>query len=163
MLMCASALAEVRKPGEEIRLSVADIEQILQSYWRASRVEAELERYRTSEEFREKREELTRLEREFASRRFALFRDRQKSREIQEKRNELRAMAGKEAGRAREREKEAIEELLTDIRRSAESIGREKQHTLIFDSNAPHILFLNPRFTEINDVTDEVIENLNLR
>ncbi len=81
--MCASALAEVRKPGEEIRLSVADIEQILQSYWRASRVEAELERYRTSEEFREKREELTRLEREFASRRFALFRDKQKSREIQ--------------------------------------------------------------------------------
>lgn len=161
--MCPAALAEARKPGEEIRLGVADIERILESYWRTSRVEAELERYRTSEEFRKKQEEVARLERELSGRRFALFRDRQKSREIQEKRDELRAMAEKEARRTREREKEAIEELLTDIRRSAESIGREKQHTIIFDSNTPHILFLDTRFTEVNDVTDEVIENLNLR
>ena len=163
LLMCSGALAETRKPSEKIRLGVADIERILQDYWRTSRVKTELERYKTSEEFRQKQKEMARLERELPNRRFAFFRDKQTSQEIQEKRAELRDMAKKEAKRTREREKEAIEELLTDIRRDAESIGREKQHTIIFDSNTPYILFLNTRSKEVDDVTNEVIESLNSR
>ncbi len=157
------AVAEARKPREEIKIGVADIEQILQNYWRTPRVKAELERYRTSEEFRKKQEEVAGLERELASRRFALLLDRRAGTEIRQKRDELRAMAEKEAARAREREQEAIEELLTDIRRSAESIGREKDHAAIFDSNTPHILFLNAHVNDIDDVTGEMIENLNSR
>jgi Skp family chaperone for outer membrane proteins len=161
--MCASAAAEVKRPGEEVRLGVADVEHILHSYWRTPRVRSDLERYKTSEEFRQKQMDLAKMERELARRRFAFFQDRQANSAIQEKRKEIREMAGKEAERAREREKEAIEDLLTDIRKSAESIGREKQHTVIFDSNTPHILFLNTYSTEIDDVTNEVIEELNSR
>ncbi|UCD56681.1 MAG: OmpH family outer membrane protein [Candidatus Hydrogenedentota bacterium] len=161
--ICASVVAEGKKPTIETRLGVADMEQVLHSYWRTPRVRAELERYKTSEEFRKKQMEVARLERELAGQRFRFFHRSRVSERIREERNELDAMAEKEAERAREREKEAIEELMTDIRRAAESIGREQQLTAIFDSNAPHILYLNPYASAVNDVTDEVIESLNSR
>ena len=103
------------------------------------------------------------LEREFANRRFTFFQRNRLRREIQDKREELKAMAEEETRRARGREREAVEELMTDIRRSAESVGRQKQLTVIFDSNTPHILFSNSYATEITDVTGAVIENLNFR
>lgn len=163
LCMSAEASAEVKRPAEEIRLGVADVERILQGYWRTPRVRADLEQYRTSEEFRQKQNELSRLERELASRRFTFFQRNRLRREVQEKRKELQAMAEKETGRTREREREAVEELMTDIRRGAEAIGRQKQLTVIFDSNTPHILFSNTYATGIDDVTDSVIQNLNFR
>jgi Skp family chaperone for outer membrane proteins len=164
ILLCTASLAEVEEPGEEAVFGVADIERILQDYWRTPQVKAELERYKTSEEFRIKQEEVARLERELSSsRRFAFFRDRRTSAEIQEKRAELRRLAEIEAQAAREREKEAIEQLLADIRRSAESIGGRSGYTAIFDSNNPHIVFMNTNLGKIVDITDEVIADLNFR
>ena len=107
---------------------------------------------------------MARLERELSSkRRFAFFRDKRTSAEIQEKRDELRRLAEKEAQAAREREKEAIEQLLTDIRRSAESISRQSGDVVIFDSNNPHIVFMNTNLGKIEGVTDAVINDLNFR
>lgn len=154
-------MAEGRKPSEKIRLGAADVERILQSYWRTSQVKAEIERYKTSEKFKQKQEEIARLERELSTRRFAFFRGRRADQDIREKRDELRKLSEKEAQRVREREKEAIEELMTDIRRSAESIGRESAHTMIFDSNTPHIIFMTTDFDRIDDITDAVIDDLN--
>jgi len=163
LTMCAGAYAETREPSEEIRLGVADVERILQSYWRTPRIRAELERYRTSEELRQKQEELARLERTQSGGRFSFFRDRREDRALREKREEIEELAEKDAQRAREREKEAIEQLMTDIRQSAESIGRDSAHALIFDINTAEILFVGPRFMETNDVTDAVIDDLNFR
>lgn len=161
MLLCERAVAEAREPSEEIRLGIADVEQILHRYWRTSQVKAELERYKTSEEFKRKQEEVARLERELPGWRFPFFRERQTSEEVRKKRDELRQMAAKEVRRAREREKEAIEELLTDIRRSAESIGRENGHTVIFDSNMPQIVFIGTDLEKVDNVTGAVIDGLN--
>ena len=162
--MCGASFAEADKPGEEILFGVADVERILQEYWRTSEVRAELERYKTSEELGKKQEEVARLERELSSkRRFAFFRDKRTSVEIQKKRDELRRLAEKEAQAAREGEKEAIELLLTDIRRSAESIGRRSGYVGIFDSNNPHIVFMNTNLGKIKGVTDAVVDDLNFR
>jgi Skp family chaperone for outer membrane proteins len=159
----ASALAEARKPGEQMQLGAADVDLILRDYWRTSRVKAELERHRTSREFRQKQEEVERLERELSAQRFAYFRDRRVSSELRKMRGELRKMAEEEAGRAREREKEAIKELLVEVRQSAESIGRQSEHIVIFDSNTPHILFMTNDPGKVEDLTDATIENLNSR
>ena len=163
LIASASALAEARKPGEQMQLGAADVDLILRDYWRASQVKAELERHRTSQEFKQKQEEVERLERELSAQRFAYFRDRRVSSELRRMRGELRKMAEEEAGRAREREKEAIEKLLADIRQSAESIARQREHILIFDSNTPHILFVTKDPGKVEDLTDAMIENLNFR
>jgi Skp family chaperone for outer membrane proteins len=161
--MCSSVLAEAEESDKETLIGVADVERILQSYRRAARVRAELEQYQTSEEYRRKQEEVTRLEREFSNRRFSFFRDRSANKEILKKRDELSRLAEKEARRAREREKEAVEQLMIDIRRSAESMGRQNSLALIFDSNTPHILFMTTQPGKIDDITDAVIEDLNSR
>jgi Skp family chaperone for outer membrane proteins len=162
--MCGASFAEEDEPGEEILLGVADVERILQEYWRTSEVRAELERYKTSEELKKKQDELARLKRELSSkRRFAFFRDKRKGAEIQEKRDELRRLAEKEAQAAREREKEAIEQLLIDVRGKAESISHRSGYVAIFDSNNPHIVFMNTDLGKIEDVTDAVIDDLNFR
>lgn len=164
ILLCATPQAEVGEPDEETVFGVVDVEQILQEYWRTPQVKAELERYKTSEDFKKKQEELARLERELSSsRRFAFFRDRRTSAEIQEKRDELRQMADKEAQAAREREKEAVDQLLADIRRSAESVGGRDGCAAVFDSNNPHIIFMSTNHGKVADITDEVIANLNFR
>ena len=161
LLMGAGALAEAEKPGKETLLGVADVERILNEYWRTAQVRAELDRYKISEDYRQKQEEAARLERELSDRRFAFFRDRRANKEILERRDELSRLAEKEAARAREREKEAIEQLLTEIRRGAESIGRQNGHAVIFDGNTPHIVFMATQPGKVDDVTDAVIHNLN--
>ena len=157
------ALAKEKKATIETRLGVADVEQVLDGYWRTPRVRAELERYKTSEQFRKKEMEMDRLERELSGRRFGFFGRSLRNEKIRQKQSELKALAEEEARRVRGREKEAVEELLADIRRAAEAIGRERQLTAIFDCNTPHILFLNTNTETTEDVTNEVIENLNLR
>ncbi len=161
MITSTSAMAEARKPGEQLKLGAADIDLVLRDYWRASNVKAELERHRTSQDFREKQKEVEELEREHSAQRFGYFRDRRVSSELRKMRGELRKMADKEAGRVREREREAVEELLEDIRRSAESIGRKSGQIVIFDSNTPHMLFLTKDPERVQDLTDAMIENLN--
>jgi Skp family chaperone for outer membrane proteins len=163
LFFCAATSAKEEKPRVETRLGVADVEQVLRNYWRTPRVRAELERYKTSEEFRRKQAEVAELERELAGQRFWFLRRKQVTEEIQAKRNELKSMAEKEAERTRERENEAVEGLLTDIRGVAAAIGREQQLTVIFDSNTPHILFLNTRGSGTSDVTDALIEKLSWR
>lgn len=162
-LICGFAVAEEKTPAVETRIGVADIEQILDNYWRTPSVKHEVERYRTSEEFQEKQREIAKLDRELADQRFRFFKRQQTTRKIQDSREELRALAAKDAERAHEREKEAVEGLLTDVRRAAESIGRDQALTVIFDSNAPHIIFLNTDASGMNDVTDVVTEKLNSR
>jgi len=163
LLLCAGATAEEEKATVEIRIGVADVERVLQSYWRVPRVKAELDRYRISPRLRDKQTEVARLEQELAGRRFRLFQQGRLVQQLERERNELKAMGEEESGRAREREKEAVEELLTDIRKAIEPIGHERQIAVVFDSNIPQILFLNPYGGATIDVTDEVIENLNWR
>ncbi len=163
LLICSSALAEAEESDKETLFGVADVERILQGYQRAARVRAELEQYKTSEEYKRKQEEVARLEAELSNRRFSFFRDRRANKEILEKRDELSRLAEKEARRAREREKEAVEQLMTDIRRSAESIGRQNGLTVIFDSNTPHIVFMTTQSGKVDDITVTVIEDLNSR
>ena len=139
------------------------MDRVLQNYWRVPPVRAELERYRISERLQEKQTEVARLERELAGHRFRLFERGRLAQQLEEKRSELETMAEKESERTREREREAIEELLTDIRRATEPIGRERQITIVFDSNTPQMLFLNPHASATIDITDAVIENLNWR
>lgn len=159
--MCGFAAAEEKTPAVETRIGVANIEKILDDYWRAPSVKREVERYKTSEEFREKQREIEELDRELAGQRFRFFRRQQTTREIEDKREELRTLADRDAERAREREEEAIEGLLNDVREVARSVGHEQALTAIFDSNAPHIIFLNTDASGMSDVTNVVTEKLN--
>jgi Skp family chaperone for outer membrane proteins len=159
-LMYAPVFAQDEDSTDTIRLAGADVERILREYWRTPRVEAELEKYRTSEEFRAKQRELETLEREFADRRFAFFLRSRRSSEIREKREELEALAEIEAARARRREREAMGELFADIQRSAEAVGRREEIMFVFDINTPHILFIN-KDNEFDDLTGLIIEDLN--
>ena len=163
LVLCGDTPAEEEKTTGETRIGVVDVERVLQNYWRVPRVKAELERYRFSERLRETQAEVARLEQELAGRRFRMFQRGRLAQQLERKRKELEAMVDEEGGRAREREKEAIEELLTDIRKAVEPAGRERQITVVFDSNTPQILFLNPHAGATIDVTDTVIENLNWR
>ncbi len=156
-----TAYAEEKKPIEATSLGVADVDRILSEYWRTPRVKEELERYRSSREFQQRQQELAELERELGGRRFAFFQRQRATAELQQKRNELQALAEKDSQRIREREKEAIERLIADIRMSAEAIGSERQLTAIFDSNAPHILFIGRYGGQVDDITESVIEDLN--
>jgi Skp family chaperone for outer membrane proteins len=158
--MCSASFAQEEEPSEETIFGVADVERILQEYWRTPVLKAELERYKTSDELRKKQEELSRLE---GRRRFAFFRDRRTIAEIKKRRDALRRLAEKEAQASREREREAIEQLLTDIRESAESISSRSGHVATFDSNNPHIVFMNPNLGKIEGVTDAIIDDLNFR
>ena len=163
LLLCTGTAAEEEKATVEIRIGVADVEQVLQSYWRVPRVKAELDRYRISPRLREKQAEVARLEQELAGHRFRLFQRGRLAEQLEQERDELKKLADEERGRTREREKEAIEELLTDIRKAVETIGRDRQLSVVFDGNTPEILFLNPQGEATIDVTDAVIENLNWR
>lgn len=162
-LVPSGALTEVNGPSEKIRFGVADVERIIREYWRTPRMRAELDRYRTSEEYRQKQAELARLERELGDRRFSFFQRGQDRRLIQRKRDELRKIAEKETRRVREREEEAIESIMTDIRKTAEWAGRDKELTIIFDSNTPHIMYSSEQSAEVDDVTDSMITNINFR
>jgi Skp family chaperone for outer membrane proteins len=162
-LLSVDSSAEERPRTEEIKIGVADVEQALQRYWRTPRVRADAERRRTSEEYRQKQAELDRLEREITARRFAFFRANQSDPAVREKQQELQELADAEAVQARAREKQAVEELLSDIRRAAETVGRENQYTVIFDSNTPYVLFVGAGDTGIDDVTEPVIDQLNFR
>lgn len=73
----------------------------------------------------------------------------------------MQALAEKDSQRTRERERDAIERLLADIRTSAAARGRERQLTAIFDSTDPHILFIGKDSDHIDDITESVIEELN--
>jgi len=161
LFLRADASGEVKRPLEEVRLGIADVERILDEYWRTPRVKAELEQYRTSEEVRAKQRELDSLERELAGRRFAFFQRNQTSEDIKKLRTELQALTEKGAQRSREREKEALEGLLSVIQRSADTIGQRQQLTIIFDSNTPHVLYLDRGNDGIDDVTDVIIQDLN--
>ena len=163
MLICSNALAEPKESDKATLFGVADVERILQSYRRTARVRAELKQYQTSEEYRRKQEEVTGLERELSNQRFSFFRDRRANKEILKKRDELSRLAEKGARQTREREKEAVERLMTDIRRSAETMGRQNGLAVIFDSNTPQIVFMTTRFGKIDNLTDAVIEDLNSR
>jgi len=161
--LCGGALAEEERTTVETRIGVTDVQRVLQNYWRVPRVRAELEQYRISGRLREKQEEVAELERELASQRFRMFQSGRLARQLEEKREELEAIAEEEGGRIRERERETVEQLLIDVRKAVEPVGRERQITVVFDSNIPQILFLNPQAGGTIDVTDEVIENLNWR
>ena len=163
LLLCGGTAAKEERTTVKTRIGIVDVERVLQNYWRVPRVKSELERYRVSERLREKQMEVAGLEREFEGHRFRLFQSRRLADQLEQERSELAAMAEEETERAREREKEAIEELLTDIRRAIEPISREQQLSIVLDSNTPQVLFLNPHASATIDVTDAVIENLNWR
>jgi Skp family chaperone for outer membrane proteins len=161
LFLGADVSGEVKGPLEEIRLGVADVERILAEYWRTRRVKAELEQYRTSEEVRAKQRELDSLERETVGRRFTFFQRNEPSEDVLRLRAELQALMEKEAQRSREREKEALEGLLSDIQRSADAIGQRQQLSIIFDSNTPHVLYVDRGKDGIDDVTNMIIQDLN--
>ena len=161
LLMCSSAFAEPEESDQKTLFGVADVERILQSYRRTTQVRAELSQYQASEEYRRKQQEVEKLEKELSNQRFSFFRDRRANKEILQKRDALSRLAEREAQRTREREKEAIERLMTDIRRSAESMGDQSGLAVIFDSNTPHIVFMTTQTGKIDNVTDAVIEDLN--
>ncbi len=163
LLICSNALAEPKDSDKKTLFGVADVERILQSYRRTSVLRAELKQYQTSEEYRRKQEEVARLEKNLSNQRFSFFRDRRANKKILEKRDELSRLAEKGAQRTREREKEAVESLMTDIRRSAESMGRKNGLAVIFDSNTPQIVFMTTQPGKIDNITDAVIEDLNSR
>ncbi|MBI5116381.1 OmpH family outer membrane protein [Candidatus Poribacteria bacterium] len=159
--MRGRASAQEREPATGPVVGVADVEKVLRNYGRASRVKNELERGNTSEELRQKQVELDDLEREVAGKRFSFFRRKISPAEVEKKRTEVQALREQEARAAREKEKKEMEALLTDVRGAVAEVGREKRLALVFDSNAPQILFLNPRAGGVTDVSDAAIEWLN--
>jgi Skp family chaperone for outer membrane proteins len=159
--MRGRASAQEREPVAGPVLGVADVEKVLRNYGRASRVKSELERGNASEELRQKQAELGDLEREVASRRFSFFRRKVSPAEVKKKQAEVQALREQDARAAREKEEKEMEALLTDIRDAVTEVGREKRLALVFDSNAPQILFLNRRAGGVTDVSDAAIERLN--
>jgi hypothetical protein len=126
-------------------------------------VKEELERYKTGDGYRQKQAEVARLEQELESQRFWFLRKRQPMDEIDRKRKELKAIAEKEAARKRERETEAVEGLLIDVREAALEPGRGYGLTVIFDSGMPEILYVNTSSDAVMDVSDSIIQSLNAR
>ncbi|GAB4342472.1 MAG: hypothetical protein Kow0099_20040 [Candidatus Abyssubacteria bacterium] len=139
------------------------MDRILNEYWRTMHVKEQLKRYTASEEYRQKQAEIARLEQQLESQRFWFLRRRQPPDEIERKREELKALSAKEAARAQERENEAVEDLLIDIRETATEAGRNHELTVIFDRGMPEILYVDTSSDALMDVSDMIIESLNAR
>jgi Skp family chaperone for outer membrane proteins len=149
------------QPSDEVTVGVANVGYLLDHYWRVSPVRAALERQKVSEEYRQKQMEVTQVEQELASQRFWFLPRKTDDKKLQEKQNELDAIARRDAQKVREREKEAIDELSLDIERATEEAAESRGLSFIFDANDPYILFLNIHPKDDDDITEDVMELLN--
>jgi Skp family chaperone for outer membrane proteins len=151
--------AEHAAPGGS-EVGVADVGRLLSQYRRTPRIRAVLESQKMSEDYKQKRTEVEKLEQEIENERFWFF-PRRKEAEIRARRDELHAVAAREAERTRAREKEAIDDLMADLQKAAEAAANRRQLSIVFDANNPHILFLGILAGENGEITDEAIEYLN--
>jgi Skp family chaperone for outer membrane proteins len=158
------APGQENEPEPETRIGVANVERLLSQYWRTPNVRDGLERRKVSEEYRQKQMEVARLEQELSDQPFWFFSRKREidEQKVREKRNELEVIAAKEAEKVRGHEGEAIDELMVDIKRATEAAAQRRQLSIVFDSNSPHILFLNLNAGNNSDITDEVMQMLNV-
>jgi Skp family chaperone for outer membrane proteins len=132
-------------------------------YLRAEQVRTDLERASVSEEQRRMKREVAVLERESGQQGFWFRRRRQTNEELEAKRTELQKVMQRDAERVRGLEGKAVENLMADVRNAIESVGREEELAIIFDSALPQILYVNSDVGMAKDVTDRTIERLNSR
>jgi Skp family chaperone for outer membrane proteins len=158
-LHAVAVRAEHAAPGGS-EVGVADVGRLLSHYRKTQRVRAALESQKMSEDYKQKRMEVERLEQELEHERFWFF-PRRKEAEIRARRDELHAVAAQEAERLRAREKEAIDDLMADLQKAAEAAASRRQLSIVFDTTNPHILFLGIHAGENGEITDEALETLN--
>jgi Skp family chaperone for outer membrane proteins len=159
VVSAGAAIAVEQRPPEEIRVGIANLQRLVDAYWRTPLVRATLQRRKVSEEYRQKQIELARLEQELVDQRFWFFARKKQDERINQLRDELDAVAAAEAGKKRAREREAIDELLVDVQKAARNTAAGQNLSIVFDADNPHILFLNQMGSA--DITDELIEALN--
>jgi Skp family chaperone for outer membrane proteins len=147
----------------QTKLGAANVERILNRYWRVSEIRSSLARHKKSDEYAQKQMEVARLEQEEANQRFWFFPRKKDSDRIRAQRAELEAVAAREALQFQKQEREAIDELTMDIKRATESVALRQGFSVVFDSNSPHILFLSATAGDGGgDITEEVIRELSL-
>jgi len=144
LLACAALSSTISaagdQPAEEVTVGVANVRYLLDHYWRFAPIRAALERQKVSQEYRQKQMELTQAEQELASQRFWFLPRKADDERLQAKKNELDAIARRDALKVREREKQAIDELSLDIERATEKAAENQSLSFIFDA-ITHISF----------------------
>lgn len=161
LALSSTAPAAGDQPADEVTVGVANVGYLLDHYWRFSPARTALERQKVSEEYRQKQTEVTQAEQELAGQRFWFLPRKADDENLRQKRKELDAISRRDAQKVREREKEAIDELSSDIERATKAVAQTRSLSFVFDANDPFILYLNIRPNNTDDITEDVMGLLN--